>query len=79
MFWKNGNDGTHVVFGSESPVKVLIEEGELLEDIPAHTGYFTEEEESKDASAHTESTGNATIAPFTSVLASCPRPSRDTI
>ena len=45
-----------------------------MKDIPTHTGHFTEEEESKDTSTHAESTGNATTAPFISVLASCPRP-----
>ena len=54
---------THVVLRSESPVEVLVEEGELLEDIPAHTGNLAEEEESTDTSGNTEGTDNTTAIP----------------
>lgn len=60
---------THVVLRSNSPVKVLVEEGELLQDIPTHTRNFTEEEERKDTNAHAEGTGNgATICPLVKLV-----------
>lgn len=49
---------TYVVLRSNRPVVVLVEEGELLQDILAHTGDLAEEEEREDASADTESAGN---------------------
>lgn len=55
---------THVVLGSQSPVKVLVEEGELLENIPAHTGNLAEEEESTDTSSNTERTDNTAAIPY---------------
>lgn len=50
--------GTYVVLGGNGAVEVLVEERKLTQDIVADTGNFTEEEESEDTSAGTESGGN---------------------
>lgn len=49
---------TYVVLGGNGAVEVGVEERKLAEDVVAHTGNFTEDEESAGTDSDTESGSN---------------------
>lgn len=61
---------TYVVLGSDSAVKVRVEERELLENVPTNTGDLAEEEKGEDTGARTECASNGTTIFPTNSLAS---------
>lgn len=50
-----------VVLGRDAAVEVLVKEGNLAQDVVAHTGHFTEEEEGEGASSNTEGGSNGSV------------------
>ena len=54
---------THVVLGRNGAVKVLVQEGNLSQDILPDTGNLAEEEEGEDTGGGTEAAGNAGTVP----------------
>ncbi|KAM0093675.1 hypothetical protein ACP6JD_002893 [Aspergillus fumigatus] len=46
----------------DAAVEVLVKEGNLAQDVVAHTGHFTEEEEGEGASSNTEGGSNGSAA-----------------